>query len=105
MNHIAAMEEQLVSERLKQKLNEVNVAAQTQLSTIQDHVNFTLQVYMHIPVFEFLLLFFWEFLVDFVIYVCVFVKVSCIIYLCICVCVMTDGYGLHRITALSAAWF
>ncbi|KAM1142857.1 hypothetical protein ACFX1X_032176 [Malus domestica] len=43
MNHIAAMEEQLVSERLKQKLNEVNVAAQTQLSTIQDHVNFTLQ--------------------------------------------------------------
>ncbi|KAK6930463.1 Protein of unknown function DUF842, eukaryotic [Dillenia turbinata] len=43
MHHIAAMEEQLVSERLRQKLNEVNVAAQTHLSGVQDHVNFTLQ--------------------------------------------------------------
>ncbi|KAK6914483.1 Protein of unknown function DUF842, eukaryotic [Dillenia turbinata] len=43
MNHIAAMEEQLVSERLRQKLNEVNVAAQTHLSGVQDYVNFTLQ--------------------------------------------------------------
>ncbi|CAB4263198.1 unnamed protein product [Prunus armeniaca] len=43
MNHIAAMEEQLVSERIKQKLNQVNLAAQTHLSPVQDHVNFTLQ--------------------------------------------------------------
>lgn len=44
MNHIAAMEEQVVSERMRQKLNEVNMAAQAQLGPIQDHVNFTLQV-------------------------------------------------------------
>ena len=44
MNHIAAVEEQLVSERLRRKLNEVNLAAQAQLSGVQDHVNFTLQV-------------------------------------------------------------
>lgn len=40
------MEEQLVSERIKQKLNQVNLAAQTHLSPVQDHVNFTLQVYI-----------------------------------------------------------
>lgn len=44
MNHIAAVEEQLVSERLRRKLNEINLAAQAQLSGVQDHVNFTLQV-------------------------------------------------------------
>ncbi|XP_043706497.1 protein FAM136A [Telopea speciosissima] len=43
MDHIAADEERLVSERLRRKLNEVNVAAQKQLSGVQDHVNFTLQ--------------------------------------------------------------
>ncbi|XP_010278254.1 PREDICTED: protein FAM136A [Nelumbo nucifera] len=43
MNHVAAAEERIVSERLKRKLNEVNAAAQAQLSGIQDHVNFTLQ--------------------------------------------------------------
>ncbi|OVA05152.1 Protein of unknown function DUF842 [Macleaya cordata] len=43
MNHLAAAEERLVSERLKRKLNDVNVAAQTQLSVITDHVNFTMQ--------------------------------------------------------------
>lgn len=43
MNHIAAAEEQIVSERLRRKLNDVNSAAQTQLSGVQDHVNFTLQ--------------------------------------------------------------
>ncbi|PON57139.1 Protein FAM136A [Trema orientale] len=43
MNHIAAAEEQIVTERIKQKLNEVNFAAQNHLSPIQDHVNFTLQ--------------------------------------------------------------
>ncbi|XP_057957234.1 uncharacterized protein LOC131150504 [Malania oleifera] len=43
MNHIAAAEEQIVTERLRRKLNEVNTAAQTQLSGVQDHVNFTLQ--------------------------------------------------------------
>ncbi|WZY92711.1 hypothetical protein YC2023_065040 [Brassica napus] len=43
MDHIAAAEEQIVSERLRRKLEEVNVAAQSQLSPIQDHINFTLQ--------------------------------------------------------------
>lgn len=43
MDHIAAAEEQIVSERLRRKLNEVNTTAQSQLSFVQDHVNFTLQ--------------------------------------------------------------
>ncbi|KAK4754485.1 hypothetical protein SAY87_002589 [Trapa incisa] len=43
MNHIAAAEEQIVSDRLRRKLNEVNAAAQAHLSGVQDHVNFTLQ--------------------------------------------------------------
>ncbi|ONK77351.1 uncharacterized protein A4U43_C02F5630 [Asparagus officinalis] len=43
MEHIAAMEEKLVSDRLRKKLEEVNVAAQNQLQPIQDHVNFNLQ--------------------------------------------------------------
>ncbi|XP_042490281.1 uncharacterized protein LOC122070220 isoform X2 [Macadamia integrifolia] len=38
-----AAEERIVSERLRRKLNDVNVEAQNQLSGIQDHVNFTLQ--------------------------------------------------------------
>ncbi|KAK9672169.1 hypothetical protein RND81_12G081600 [Saponaria officinalis] len=37
------MEDQIVSERLRRKLNEVNSAAQSQLSGVQDHINFTLQ--------------------------------------------------------------
>ncbi|KAL8260067.1 hypothetical protein R6Q59_028020 [Mikania micrantha] len=43
MNNIDAAEERIVTERLRQKLNEVNSAAQSQLSVVQDHVNFTLQ--------------------------------------------------------------
>ncbi|XP_049411463.1 uncharacterized protein LOC125874593 [Solanum stenotomum] len=43
MDAIAAAEERIVSERLRQKLNEVNRAAQTQFAGIQDHVAFTLQ--------------------------------------------------------------
>ncbi|KAL2335865.1 hypothetical protein Fmac_010311 [Flemingia macrophylla] len=43
MDHFAAAEEQLASQRLRQKLEEVNVAAQTNLAPVQDHVNFTLQ--------------------------------------------------------------
>ncbi|CAI9770924.1 unnamed protein product [Fraxinus pennsylvanica] len=43
MDHIAAAEERIVNERLRQKLNEVNSAAQSELSVVQDHVNFTLQ--------------------------------------------------------------
>ncbi|PIA29633.1 hypothetical protein AQUCO_05800034v1 [Aquilegia coerulea] len=43
MDHIAAAQERLVTERLRKKLNDVNVAAQTHLSPITDHVNFTLQ--------------------------------------------------------------
>ncbi|KAK9205713.1 hypothetical protein WN943_015982 [Citrus x changshan-huyou] len=43
MNHVAGMEEQIVSERLRRKLEEVNAAAQAHLAPVQDHVNFTLQ--------------------------------------------------------------
>ncbi|XP_076951653.1 uncharacterized protein LOC143625084 [Bidens hawaiensis] len=43
MNHIDAAEERIVTERLRQKLNEVNSAAQSHLGVVQDHVNFTLQ--------------------------------------------------------------
>ncbi|GAV76399.1 DUF842 domain-containing protein [Cephalotus follicularis] len=43
MDHIAALEEQMVSDRMKRKLNDVNLAAQSQLSPVQDHINFTLQ--------------------------------------------------------------
>ncbi|XP_011037381.1 PREDICTED: protein FAM136A-like [Populus euphratica] len=42
-DHIAAMEAQMVSERMRRKLSEVNSAAQAQLSPVQDHINFTLQ--------------------------------------------------------------
>ncbi|KAH7572922.1 hypothetical protein JRO89_XS03G0033900 [Xanthoceras sorbifolium] len=44
MNHLAAMEEKIVSDRMRQKLDDVNRAAQSHLSPIQDHINFTLQV-------------------------------------------------------------
>lgn len=44
MDHFAAAEEQLASQRLRQKLDQVNVAAQTNLAPVQDHVNYTLQV-------------------------------------------------------------
>ncbi|KAJ1417007.1 hypothetical protein SESBI_16951 [Sesbania bispinosa] len=44
MDHFVAAEEQLASERLRQNLEEVNVAARTNLAPIHDHVNFTLQV-------------------------------------------------------------
>ncbi|KAK2996415.1 hypothetical protein RJ639_026418 [Escallonia herrerae] len=43
MDHIAAAQQQLLQERLMQKLNEVNTAAQTHLAGVQDHINFTLQ--------------------------------------------------------------
>ncbi|KAL4561221.1 hypothetical protein LXL04_033384 [Taraxacum kok-saghyz] len=43
MDHIAAAEERIVTEKLRQKLNDVNNAAQSQLAVAQDHVNFTLQ--------------------------------------------------------------
>lgn len=44
MDAIAAAEETIMAERLRQKLNEVNTAAQTQLSGVQDYVHFNLQV-------------------------------------------------------------
>ncbi|XP_015956525.2 uncharacterized protein LOC107480827 isoform X1 [Arachis duranensis] len=43
MDHFAGAEEHLAQQRLRQKLDEVNVAAQNNLAPIQDHVNFTLQ--------------------------------------------------------------
>lgn len=48
MDHIAAAEEQIVTERLTRKLEEVNAAAQAQLSPVQDHINFTLQVFIFV---------------------------------------------------------
>ena len=44
MDHFATSEEQIAQQRLRQKLDEVNVAAQANLAPVQDHVNFTLQV-------------------------------------------------------------
>ncbi|KAI4356377.1 hypothetical protein L6164_000404 [Bauhinia variegata] len=43
MDHLAAAEEQIAQQRLRHKLNEVNEAAQKQLSPVQEYVNFTLQ--------------------------------------------------------------
>nr|AFK37463.1 unknown [Lotus japonicus] len=43
MDHFAAAEEQIASQKLRRKLDEVNVAAQANLAPIQDHVNYTLQ--------------------------------------------------------------
>ncbi|XP_009598754.1 uncharacterized protein [Nicotiana tomentosiformis] len=43
MDAIAAAEETIMAERLRQKLNEVNTAAQTELSGVQDYVHFNLQ--------------------------------------------------------------
>ncbi|XP_071718430.1 uncharacterized protein [Rutidosis leptorrhynchoides] len=43
MHDIDAAEEQIVTERLNQKLNEVNSAAQSKLSSIKDPLKFTLQ--------------------------------------------------------------
>ncbi|KAM3750143.1 hypothetical protein ACB098_04G015200 [Castanea mollissima] len=43
MDYSAGAEERMVSERVQQKLHQVNVAAKEHLSPIQDHVNFTLQ--------------------------------------------------------------
>ncbi|KAM0940676.1 hypothetical protein DsansV1_C18g0152791 [Dioscorea sansibarensis] len=43
MEHIAAAQDRIVTERIRRKLEEVNVEAQNQLAPIQDHVNFNLQ--------------------------------------------------------------
>ncbi|GER34161.1 hypothetical protein STAS_10344 [Striga asiatica] len=43
MDHAAAAQERLVNEKLRQKLNEVNAAAQSHLAGVHDHINFTLQ--------------------------------------------------------------
>ncbi|KAE8812144.1 hypothetical protein D1007_10987 [Hordeum vulgare] len=43
MDHVSSMEERIVGERIRKKLEEVNVAAQKHLEGVQDHVNFTLQ--------------------------------------------------------------
>nr|CAB3489490.1 unnamed protein product [Digitaria exilis] len=43
MDHVGAMEERVVTERIRRKLEEVNAAAQQHLAGVQDHVNFTMQ--------------------------------------------------------------
>lgn len=69
MDHIAAVEERIVSDRLRRKLEEVNVAAQNQLSPIQDHVNFTLQasVFLFYLLFSIRLVFLYFFLLKIVV--------------------------------------
>ena len=42
MDHLGAMEERVVTERIRRKLEEVNAAAQQHLAGVQDHVNFTM---------------------------------------------------------------
>lgn len=49
MDHASAMEEQVVTERIRRKLEEVNAAAQQHLAGVQDHVNFTMQVRALVP--------------------------------------------------------
>jgi hypothetical protein len=44
MDPSGAMEERVVTDRIRRKLEEVNAAAQQQLAGVQDHVNFTMQV-------------------------------------------------------------
>ncbi|KAF0895317.1 hypothetical protein E2562_008622 [Oryza meyeriana var. granulata] len=43
MDHVGSMEERVVTERIRRKLEEVNAAAQKHLAGVQDHVNFTMQ--------------------------------------------------------------
>ncbi|CAL4994778.1 unnamed protein product [Urochloa decumbens] len=43
MDPSSAMEERVVTERIRRKLEEVNAAAQHHLAGVQDHVNFTMQ--------------------------------------------------------------
>ncbi|CAO2143715.1 unnamed protein product [Urochloa humidicola] len=43
MDPAGAMEERVVTERIRRKLEEVNTAAQQHLAGVQDHVNFTMQ--------------------------------------------------------------
>uniref|UniRef100_A0A8R7Q0C1 Protein FAM136A n=1 Tax=Triticum urartu TaxID=4572 RepID=A0A8R7Q0C1_TRIUA len=43
MDHVGSMEERIVADRIRKKLEEVNVAAQKHLEGVQDHVNFTFQ--------------------------------------------------------------
>ncbi|KQJ88737.1 protein FAM136A [Brachypodium distachyon] len=43
MDHVGSMEERIVTERIRRKLEEVNAAAQQHLVGVQDHVNFTMQ--------------------------------------------------------------
>ena len=84
MDHIASVEQQLVSERMRKKLNEVNMAAQAQLAPVQDHINFTLQVSLSFyPNLKSLLVyltwvsflfFFCQFLMDITLYLHVFHK-------------------------------
>jgi hypothetical protein len=44
MDHVRSMEEQILMQRMRKKLEEVNAAVQKHLEGVQDHVNFTMQV-------------------------------------------------------------
>ncbi|XP_010457667.1 PREDICTED: protein FAM136A-like [Camelina sativa] len=48
MDHKAVAEEQIVLERIRRKIEEVKAAGLSQLSPIQEHISFTLQVYIYI---------------------------------------------------------
>ncbi|XP_040999383.1 uncharacterized protein LOC121245123 isoform X2 [Juglans microcarpa x Juglans regia] len=43
MDRMAAAEERIVTEKIRQKLHQVNLAAEEHFSPVQDHVKFTLQ--------------------------------------------------------------
>ncbi|BAF27997.1 uncharacterized protein [Oryza sativa Japonica Group] len=43
MDQAGSMEERVITERIRRKLEEVNAAAQKHLAGVQDHVNFTMQ--------------------------------------------------------------
>ncbi|KAG7645221.1 hypothetical protein AtNW77_Chr1g0005471 [Arabidopsis thaliana] len=45
MDRMAVAEEQIVLERVRRKIEEVNASGQSQLSPIQEHISFTLLIY------------------------------------------------------------
>jgi len=51
MDRMAVAEEQILLERVRRKIEEVNASGQSQLSPIQEHISFTLLVYIYIYIF------------------------------------------------------
>jgi len=51
MDRMAVAEEQILLERVRRKIEEVNASGQSQLSPIQEHISFTLLVYIYIYIY------------------------------------------------------